>query len=737
MNEPSEYRDLLARLSEERARLENARANYETITQSRFHALRMVWFSLKHLLGKASPHDVYAVWSKGTTVHLPPRRRTPVNNAAHLTAAETELIESWNRRMEGRESQSPLVTIVIPAFNHREVTARCLQSIAESWFESLAVQVVVVDDGSSDDTSMLVTKLRGVDYVRNGRNEGFVHACNRGALLAQGKYICFLNNDTVVRDGWLDHLVSTVESEEAVGVVGSKLVYPNGRLQEAGAIIWRDGTGWNVGRHESPDDPKYNFVRDVDYVSGAALLVRRELFFQVGGFSDEFRPAYYEDVDLCFKVRAHGSRVVYQPRSVVVHYESVTSGKERTGIKRFQEINRPKFQEKWAAELAQHLPNNRSNVLAASRSNRSGKTVLLIDSYVPMHDREAGSRRMFHIIKMLRKAGYNVVFLPDNYTGAQPYTEQLQQLGVQVLYQVDAGPTLHEALEQILPIVDFAWISRPDLYNKYAPIVRRSADVHVIYDTVDLHYVRKQREAALVGADDGEWREWQRIEAEAARTADTTVVVTPEEKRALEELGIGRIFIIPTIHAPARVPVRRFIETSGLLFIGNYNHPPNVDAAQWLCNCVMPIVWCSLPDVRLTLVGSNPNDALRELAAERVSVTGYVPDVAQYFRRNRIFVAPLRFGAGMKGKIGQSLEYALPVITTPIGAEGFPLRDHQNGIIVPPEPEAFAAAIVGLYNDANLWQRIATESSKTLESFTPEAVLPELEKLFSQMAVAG
>ena len=143
--------------------------------------------------------------------------------------------------------------------------------------------------------------------------------------------MCFLNNDTVVRGGWLEHLVITAEGDPKIGAVGAKLLYPDGRLQEAGNILWRDATGWNVGHAENPEDPRYNFLRDADYVSGAALLVRRELFERLGGFSEAYRPAYYEDADLCFGVRSLGYRVVYQPRAEVVHYEGVTSGDERAG----------------------------------------------------------------------------------------------------------------------------------------------------------------------------------------------------------------------------------------------------------------------------------------------------------------------------------------------------------------------------------------------------------------------
>ncbi len=306
MADPDRYAELAARLNEERSRLEGVRADYDVIAQSRFHSLRMLWFSLKAVFGFSSPDDVCATWSKGITPSLAGARAHSRARTVDLGADDKALVDAWNRRVAARPPSPQPVTIVIPAFNHRDVTVRCLRSIADSWFESLDVQFVVVDDGSTDGTADLITRLDGIDYIRNGRNEGFVRACNRGAALALGRYVCFLNNDTVVRDGWLDHLVNTAEADSTIGIVGSKLVYPDGRLQEAGSIMWRDGTGWNVGRNESPDDPRYGFLRDADYVSGAALLIRRDLFELAGGFSEMFAPAYYEDVDLCFGVRSLG-----------------------------------------------------------------------------------------------------------------------------------------------------------------------------------------------------------------------------------------------------------------------------------------------------------------------------------------------------------------------------------------------------------------------------------------------
>lgn len=720
MTDPAHPRILAERLADERARLEHARSSYETITQSRFHGLRILWFSLKQIFGKTSPADLYATWSVGAGVQAQGRSTAAVPSA--LSAAELALVEAWNQRVDSQAPQPPIVSVVIPVFNHRDATTRCLMSIATSWFDSLPVQFIVVDDGSLDETSAIITRLHGVDYIRSANNEGFVHACNRGAALARGHYVCFLNNDTVVHDGWLDHLVVTAESDINIGIVGSKLLYPNGRLQEAGAVIWRDATGWNVGRNENPGDPRFNYLHDVDYVSGAALLIRREIFGLVGGFSTLFAPAYYEDVDLCFAVRKLGYRVVYQPNSIVTHIESLTTGDAKVGIKRFQEINRSKFREKWSAELALHHENAPSNVPVASLPNKGRKTFLVIDSHVPLHDQDAGSQRLMHIINMLLEDKHNVIFLPDNFAAVQPYTAQLQKMGVQVLYHIDGGATAVEALSSVLAALDIAWICRPELFQKYAPLVSQNPHTKLIYDTVDLHYLRMKREAVVHGTDSAQWLEWQRIERQSAEMADATVVVSSEERDALGELGIHNIHIIPTIHEPAHAPRRRFDDTLGLLFIGNYNHTPNVDAAVWLCKTVMPAVWGRLPDMTVTLAGSNPTDEVRSLRSERVSVTGYVADVAPLFRRSRLFVAPLRYGAGMKGKVGQALGFRLPLVTTDIGAEGFNLRNGIDAVITAAQPEAFAKAIIEVYEDRALWQTLSDASEQALTSFHPQVI---------------
>jgi GT2 family glycosyltransferase/glycosyltransferase involved in cell wall biosynthesis len=604
-------------------------------------------------------------------------------------------------------SDAPRVSIVIPVYNHFRHTLTCLRSLA-AHPGTVAFEVIVVDDESSDETPQRLAQIAGIRVHRNVRNLGFIGACNAGAALARGEFVVFLNNDTAITEGWLEALVGTFAQRADCGLAGAKLVYPDGRLQEAGGIVFSDGSGWNYGRFGDPRDGAHEYLREVDYCSGAAIILRRELFARLGGFDPHYAPAYYEDTDLAFKVRAAGLKVYYQPAATVVHFEGVSSGTDTTsGTKRFQPINQVKFVERWKDALArQPAP---GTPIAIAREHRVRGRVLIVDACVPTPDQDSGSVRMVNLMKVLIDLGWKVCFMAENRLALPGYTEPLQRLGVEMLHApwaADAPAWLREHGATLDAVV----LSRHYVASAFLPLVREHARrARVVFDTVDLHYLREQRAAELEGsaALAARARATREAELRLVRECDVTVVVSPVERELLlREAPGARVEVLSNVHEVAglRAP---FAAREGLWFVGGFQHPPNVDAVRWFLEAVWPRVEAALPDVRFHVVGSRMPDDLRALADARVEVHGFVEDLDRFLDGCRLSVAPLRYGAGVKGKVNMAMAHGQPVIATPMAVEGMHVVAGED-VLVAADAAAFAEAIVRAYTDEALWSRLST-----------------------------
>ncbi|MGC2625575.1 MAG: glycosyltransferase [Candidatus Udaeobacter sp.] len=624
------------------------------------------------------------------------------------------------------------VSIIIPVFNQLEYTHACLASL-QAVQEQPTFEVIVVDDCSTDGTPEVMAQTRGLVYLRNDSNSGFIASCNTGAKTARGKYLVFLNNDTLVKPGWLTALLDTFKEELRAGIVGSKLLYPDGRLQEAGGIIWRDASGWNYGKFDDPGKPEYNYLRDVDYCSAAALMIPKALFESAGGFDSRYAPGYYEDTDLAFKVRQAGYRVLYQPLSEVIHHEGATGGTDlSTGAKKHQEINRSTFAEVWSDELAKRPANGDITFLQRPRT-ASGKNILVIDHHLPMPDRDSGSLRMFQILKILHRLGHRVTFLPDNLADMPPYTCELQKRGIQVVHH----PYVKRVRDYLIshgPMFDVVVLSRCDFARKHIADVRLHApQSRIIFDTVDLHYLREQREAQLTQDPDvrRKAQERQLLEDDLIKEADETWVVSPIEQQMLQENWPNKSIQLVSNIVDVTGPVPSFALRRDWLFIGGFQHRPNIDAVLFFVEEIYPLVCDRLPDTKFYIIGDKAPPELVALASDRIIVAGLQRNVRSFFDSVRLSVAPLRFGAGIKGKINQSMAFGVPVVATSIAVEGMNLVDHKH-VLIADEPEDLARALIELYESEELWKRLSQNGiSKTQELYSTDAAREKLEFLFS------
>ncbi len=604
----------------------------------------------------------------------------------------------------------PEICIIIPSYGQAGYTLRCLASIALAP-PTTPFEVLVAEDASGDPDMAALRGIPSIRYLENPSNLGFLLSCNAAAGQTAAEFLLFLNNDTQVQPGWLDALTNLLRRRPDAGAAGAKLIYPDGRLQEAGGIIWADASGWNFGRLDDPSKPVYNYVREADYVSGAALLVRRALFESLGGFDPAYAPAYCEDSDLAFRLREIGYKTLYQPRAVVVHFEGISHGTDlASGLKAHQVTNQARLHARWNDVLqSQHYPNG-TQLLRARDRGHGRRVVLVIDHYVPQPDRDAGSRTMLAFLHALRQAGRIVKFWPDNGAYSPSYTETLQDDGIEVVYGPSAG-RFETWISVNGEAIDGVLLSRPHVAERYLRLLRRHTNARIAFYGHDLHGARQRRQAAFTGdtALAVTASATEKLERCIWRKSD--VVLYPSQEEADEAQALE-----PEITARAVLPYA--FATFGvqrdpppdpkILFVAGFGHPPNEDAAIWMATDILPRIRASVPGAELQIVGSNPTERVRALAGPGISVSANVSDevLADFYRQARVAAVPLRFGAGVKLKVVEALAAGLPLVTTPVGAQG--CDGIGDVIAIAGDAQGFAYITGRLLTDDSAWRDTST-----------------------------
>ena len=630
--------------------------------------------------------------------------------------------------------QNPLVSIIVPVYNQWKYTYSCIDAIKKHT-EGIAYEIIVVDDVSTDETKQIKSIIKNLRVLRNQKNMGFLKSCNKAAKLAKGEYLVILNNDTLVQQHWLQYLIELIETDKTIGIVGPKFIYPDGRLQEAGGIIWKDATGWNFGKFEEASKPEYNYVKEVDYISGACIMIKKELWEKVGGFDEIYAPAYFEDADLAFTVRQHGFKVIYQPKSIVTHFEGLSCGTNvENGIKNYQLKNRNKFSEKWNEVLKREHFENGKNVFRARDRSRTKKTIVVIDHYVPQYDQDAGSKTTFQCLKLFVEMGLNVKFLPDNFFNDESYTVALEQIGIEVLYGVWYKENWGKWIRGNANYIDYFYCNRPHITIKYLDFIKNNTKSKIIYYGHELHYLSSFRRYELERQEEilKAFKNWEKIESEILMKSN--VVYFPS-KFEIEE--IKKRF--PHVMARAipgyifenlnNVICPNFKKREHLLFVGGFRHPPNIDGIKWFVNEIFPSVLKQNPEIKLYIVGSHPPDEISKLQSSNIIITGFVTDdqLKHYYNMCRLVVAPLRYGAGVKGKVVEAIYYQVPVVCTSVAGEG--LSDIEDILIVSDQENDFAEKINNFYNDTEKLYQISSKYLPYIKKyFSKESALEIIKK---------
>ena len=664
-----------------------------------------------------------------------------IPSLAHLN------IEAATNAIKLPTSPNPLVSIIIPTYGRPDLCLACLFTISTNP-PTVAFEVLLVEDASNDPGIQALKRIQGLRFIEHVENLGFTLSCNAAVRHAKGTFLHFLNNDTEITRGWLDELLRAHTIHEKAGLVGSKLIYPDGRLQEAGGIVWRSGNAWNFGRMQDPTLHQFCYARPTDYCSAASILIEKTVFDQVGGFDPNYAPAYCEDTDLAFAVRRSGREVYFVPQSTVIHYEGLSHGRdENSGLKAYQRRNQNYFASKWTAELAHHYDEPKNLSLAKDRIyGESRKLFLVFDHYVPQHDRDAGSRTMSQVIQALLSLGYCVKFVPQNFWYDPVYTKALEETGVEVFYGSSADSSLQALLEDSADQIFGILLSRPEVAAHFLPLLRERTKATIFFYGHDIHHLRLRMEEERSGKNlvlRAAAENYKALEEKIWREVD--VVLYPSSQETIYAQKWARREQVPTTFLTLPVfaynsfdlpQSQPFSKRDRLLFVGGFRHRPNVQAAQWLVSEILPCLRSLLGSKtpQLLIIGSDPPDEVRGLSGDQIAVTGHISDaeLQEHYNHAVCAVAPLLFGGGMKGKVIEAMRYGVPVVTTSVGAQG--LEDANGFMAVADTPEAFAHMISELCENEGHWE---TRSRSGLLFIEEHFSLAALRKCFDVSTIVN
>ncbi len=599
----------------------------------------------------------------------------------NLASASANTTNNFDLGFGISTSAVPDISVVIPVYNNWWITYRCLRAIQRST-NKCSFEIIVVDDASNDYTSAALRNIRGIKVVTNNKNVGYLESTNRGASQSSfsAKYIALLNNDTEPIGNWLDELLVVFGDNSETAIVGSTLIFPGGQLQESGAQIFEDASGWNIGRGLQTSNEMFMTNRQVDYCSAASILVAKDFWERVNGFDARFKPAYYEDSDLAMNAWKLGYKVFISYKSWVIHHEGASHGTSLTsGTKKFQSLNRLKFAEKWDKELTNHWKNRGFPRVEYSRDSKG--IIVLCDQQLPDFTRDSGSQRTIRIAQALMSLNYHVILVAIDSSSRYIQIDKLRSQGIEVHTDLES---FYDAIRIRAQRIKFFWTIRDYVFNFFEQKFREiNPSAFFIADLLDLKF--QDREKLAISSS----------HLSIAKSADLTILVSPLESKLLEDSVDKKVMDIWYDFEDQKYEYNP-LDRSGLLFVGGFRHQPNVEGIYWFAKEVLPIARSLGFEEVVTVIGSGlSNSQIAELTNYGLTVMGYQNDVSIFYKTSRVAFVPLLAGAGLKGKLAEALSFRLPVVTTAIGAEGFEYSSEiKSPFLICNSAQSFAQAII-------------------------------------------
>ncbi|MBB3174724.1 GT2 family glycosyltransferase [Endobacter medicaginis] len=613
------------------------------------------------------------------------------------------------------------ISVIVVLFNKFPLTMLALASLRSNYPGN--IELIIVDNKSYDDTRHLERYVRGAHIIHNRYNAGFVEACNRALDFVTGPAVLYLNNDLQIGLNAVALSLRRLFSEPNIGAVGTKLIRTNGMLQEGGSIIWRDGSTFGYLRDADPNIPEANFVRDVDFCSGAFLLVRTELVRQLGGFDVDYKPAYYEEADMCVRLRKAGYRIVYDPALVVQHFEYGSASSAAST--RLMLRNHGIFQRKHRDWLRYQHPPRARNALFARTARNGQKRILLIEDRVPLRHLGAGYVRSNDIVRTMASLGHLVTVFPI-YKSPTTFINIYRDFPdtVEVIYDRDQDD-LPDFIESRAGYYDVVWVGRTHNLERLLGVLSDNSTAlpahGFVLDTEAIAAPRSAERDRVLGIASKEPMETAlRRELDCAYFCQKIIAVNERDATLIRRVGFDNVAVLGHMKEP-QATFSPFSARRDMLFLGALHDPgsPNHDSLEWFVEHVLPLVDGRLPpDVRFNVAGFiNPSVDLSPLTANpRVNLIGPVDDLEALYDAHRIFVAPTRFAGGIPFKVHEASSYGLPIVATQLLCSQVGWSDRVEIMSGGTDnPAQFADRIVELYTDRERWISVRHNALVRLE----------------------
>ena len=629
--------------------------------------------------------------------------------------------------------EKPVLSVIIVLFNQARLSLLCLQALIEN--ADIPYELIIVDNASSDDTVLLLDRINNVKLIRNHENLGFVKAVNQGATRVETEYIVLLNNDAFIEPGAFSAALRTLQEEPNAGAVGGRIHSLDGKLQEAGSIIWRDGSCIGYGRGECPEDGAYRFRRDVDYCSGAFLMFTAKEFVNSGGFDENFSPAYFEETDFCLRLRLQGLRVIYEPLAIIRHYE-FASLSDTNSVNRLQSKNQKYFYRKHTDFLTKQRESNARQVLHARTANKF-HNLLIIDDVVPHSSMGSGYPRSRCIVKLLSTLPINITFYPLVYP-VDNWDAVYRTIPSNVEVVLNKGISgLNDFLTERAGFYQYVMISRAtnmSIFSKvYQSLPEQARNFKMVYDAEAVLAGREVLRRQVQGErlSEQEVSEAYSKELSLSDKASTVIAVSAAEEKLFRDYGHNRTVVLGHGIRPKEyqaTPSNR----NGLLFVGSLKHEnsPNVDSVLWFSCNVFPLIEKEIPEIDLQIVGATGAQSLATVERQNIVFKGRLEEICDMYRSCRIFIAPTRFAAGIPHKVHEAAANGIPAIVTSLLAAQLGWK-HEQEILVADSPDRFAEECIRLYRDTELWKSLVTTAQASVRRDCSESRFKNtLRKIF-------